>query len=173
MIRSTKIAKTLLKTESEVQRPNHRAIFFFLFFFAISSLIVLGSMLAKMANSAKTGISFSACLMGFWLPSFLLSTIDYSYLIPSELGGTVRLSERYTPGDCGRDADLERKYAGKKRSKKSRTAHAVEDPHTRAIRNHLRHLGIHGARAASILTGILDPTQALPAASCVRSGDAA
>ena len=40
------------------------------FFFAISSLIVLGSMLAKMANSAKTGISFSACLMGFWLPSF-------------------------------------------------------------------------------------------------------
>ena len=40
------------------------------FFFAISSLIVLGSMLAKMANSAKTGISLSACLMGFWLPSF-------------------------------------------------------------------------------------------------------
>ena len=40
------------------------------FFFAFSSLIVLGSMLAKMANSAKTGISFSACLMGFWLPSF-------------------------------------------------------------------------------------------------------
>ena len=41
-----------------------------LFFFAISSLIVLGSMLAKMANSAKMGISLSACLMGFWLPSF-------------------------------------------------------------------------------------------------------
>ena len=40
------------------------------FFFAISSLVVLGSMLAKMANSAKTGITFSACLMGFWLPSF-------------------------------------------------------------------------------------------------------
>ena len=35
------------------------------YFFAISSLIVLGSMLAKLANSAKTGISFSACLMGF------------------------------------------------------------------------------------------------------------
>ena len=93
----------------------------------------------------------------------------HSYLTPNDLGGSVRLSERYTPGDCGRDADLERKYAGKKRSKKSRTAHAVEDPHTRAIRNHLRHLGIHGARAASILAGILDPAQALPAASCVRS----
>ena len=34
-------------------------------FFAISSLTVLWSMLAKMANSAKTGISHSACLMGF------------------------------------------------------------------------------------------------------------
>merc|ERR1711934_1251185 len=32
-------------------------------FFAISSLIVLGSMSAKMANSAKTGISFSVCLI--------------------------------------------------------------------------------------------------------------
>ena len=34
-------------------------------FFAINSLAVLGSMLAKLANSAKTGISLSACLMGF------------------------------------------------------------------------------------------------------------
>ena len=34
-------------------------------FFAISSLFVLGSMLAKLANSAKTGISLPACLMGF------------------------------------------------------------------------------------------------------------
>ena len=93
----------------------------------------------------------------------------YSYLTPSDLGGTVRLSERYTPGDCGQDADLERKYAGKKRTKKNRTAQGVEDGHTRAIRNHLRHLGIHGAKAASILAGILDPAQALPAASCVRS----
>ena len=93
----------------------------------------------------------------------------YSYLTPSDLGGTVRLSERYTPGDCGQDADLERKYAGKKRTKKSRTAQGVEDGHTRAIRNHLRHLGIHGAKAASILAGILDPAQALPAATCARS----
>ena len=41
-----------------------------IFFFAITSLIAFGSMLANMANSAKTGISLSACLMGFWLPSF-------------------------------------------------------------------------------------------------------
>ena len=88
----------------------------------------------------------------------------YSYLTPRDLGGSVRFSERYTPGDCGHDADLERKYAGKKRSKKSRTAQGVEDGHTRAIRNHLRHLGIRGARAVSILANILDPVQELPAA---------
>ena len=94
----------------------------------------------------------------------------YSYLTPRDLGGSVRFSERYTPGDCGHDADLERKYAGKKRSKKSRTAQGVEDGHTRAIRNHLRHLGIHGANASRILAHILDPAQELPAVPCARSG---
>ena len=99
-----------------------------------------------------------------------LAEPEYRYLTPCELGGTVRFSERYTPGDCGHDSDLERKYAGKVSSKKTRTAQGVESGHTRAIRNHLRHLGIHGARAVSIVANILDPAQGDAAVPPARSG---
>ena len=69
------------------------------FFFAISSLAVLGSMLAKMANSAKTGITFSACLMGFWLPSFFLAALvalPHPLLCLPHLGLAARKTHKRT-----------------------------------------------------------------------------
>ena len=92
----------------------------------------------------------------------------YRYLTPSELGGAVRISERYVCADCGAEADLERKYAGKRRARKTRTAQGVENGHTRAIRNHLRHLGIQGTQAAAILANIVEPWHA-PGADAGRA----
>ena len=97
----------------------------------------------------------------------------YSYLTLQELGGSARFSERYVPGDCGLDADLERKYAGRQRARKTRAAQGVESGHVRAIRNHLRHLGIQGTKAASILVSILDPAQNTDTVLCARSTGAA
>ena len=102
-----------------------------------------------------------------------LAQAMYSYLTVQELGGSVRFSERYVPGDCGRDADLERKYAGRRRARKTRAAQGVESGHVRAIRNHLRHLGIQGTKAASILGNILDPAQNTDTVLCARSVGAA
>ena len=97
----------------------------------------------------------------------------YSYLTLQELGGSARFSERYVPGDCGLDADLERKYAGRQRARKTRAAQGVESGHVRAIRNHLRHLGIQGTKAASILVSILDPAPNTDTVLCARSTGAA
>ena len=62
------------------------------------------------------------------------------YRAVSELGGLVRFAEYYHASDCGRDCDLERKYAGKARARKHNTFKNNVKNHSRAIEGHLRHL---------------------------------
>ena len=83
-------------------------------------------------------------------------TEGFQYRAVSEVGGIVRFAELYHPGDCGLAADLERKYAGKKKAAKQKKFADHSDAHRRAIQNHLRHLGCKGERATKILANIQD-----------------
>ena len=76
-----------------------------------------------------------------------LARDSYQYRTTDEFGGPVRFAEKYIPGDCGRDCDLERKYAGKKRARKMKRLHEIQktEQHWKAIESHLRHIGAAGA----------------------------
>ena len=64
------------------------------------------------------------------------------------LGGPVRFADLYVPGDCGRDCDLERKYAGKARAKRAqaRSKH-TQGTVSAAVAQLRRILGVSNARA--------------------------
>ena len=68
----------------------------------------------------------------------------YEYRTVDELGGPVRFAEKYTPGDCGRECDLEKKYVGKKRARRVTKLHETRraERHWKAIEGHLRHIGL-------------------------------
>ena len=72
---------------------------------------------------------------------------DYSTI--DEVGGPVRFAEKYVCGDCGRDCDMERKYAGKKRARKMKKLRNENENHWKAIENHLRHIGAAGREQVS------------------------
>ena len=78
------------------------------------------------------------------------------YRTVAEFGGALRFAGTYYPGagDCGKDSELERKYAGKRRARKKRNLRAHENGEMRAIQRHLRQLGITGERAAEIVATI-------------------
>ena len=73
---------------------------------------------------------------------FKFRTID-------EVGGPVRFAEKYVCGDCGRDCDMERKYAGKRRARKMKRLRNENEHHWKAIENHLRHIGAAGGEQVS------------------------
>jgi len=84
------------------------------------------------------------------------NTDGFLYRTVAEFGGGVRFAELYHTGDCGLDADLERKYAGKKKACKKKKFATETNSHRRAIQNHLRHLGCRGERATKILEKVLN-----------------
>ena len=64
------------------------------------------------------------------------------------LGGAVRFADLYVPGDCGRDCDLERKYAGKARARRARTrSKHTQGTVSTAVAQLRRILGVSNARA--------------------------
>ena len=71
--------------------------------FAISSLSALGSMLAKLANIAKMGISLSACLIGFGcrpsLAVVALMALPHPLLRLPHLGCVARKTPKVRNGD--------------------------------------------------------------------------
>ena len=68
----------------------------------------------------------------------------FKYRAIDEVGGPVRFAEKYVCGDSGRDCDMERKYAGKKRARKMKRLRSESEHHWKAIENHLRHIGAAG-----------------------------
>ena len=68
----------------------------------------------------------------------------FKYRAIDEVGGPVRFAEKYACGDSGRDCDMERKYAGKKRARKMKRLRNESEHHWKAIENHLRHIGAAG-----------------------------
>ena len=73
----------------------------------------------------------------------------FKYRTIDEVGGPVRFAEKYVRGDCGRDCDMERKYAGKKRARKMKKLRNENENHWKAIENHLRHIGAAGREQVS------------------------
>ena len=55
------------------------------------------------------------------------------YRTSDELGGLARIAEKYVVGDSGRDCDLERKYAGKKRARKMKRLRNENEHHSKLV----------------------------------------
>ena len=68
----------------------------------------------------------------------LAGEVNVEYKSVADLGGALRFAEYYHAGDCGRDCDLERKYAGKARARRVKMHENSERAHARAIRGHAR-----------------------------------
>ena len=72
----------------------------------------------------------------------------------SDLGGPARFAQYYTPADAGRDCDLERKYAGKRRTKKIHTFSKANESRLDVIKKQLRHFGLNADTTGRLLSEI-------------------
>ena len=81
---------------------------------------------------------------------------EYVYRDVVDLGGVVRFSQLYQAADSGRDCDLEKKYAGKKRMKKIKVFTKAIDNRLDTIRKQLRTCGIGANKVAKIMNDIND-----------------
>ena len=79
---------------------------------------------------------------------------EYNYRDIADLGGVVRFSQLYQAGDSGRDCDLEKKYSGKKRTKRIKIFTKATKNRLDTIRKQLRTCGLESARVAQIMHDI-------------------
>ena len=79
---------------------------------------------------------------------------EYTYRDVVDLGGVVRFSQLYHAADSGRDCDMEKKYAGKKRIKKLTVFTKATENRLDTVRKQLRTCGIEANKVAKIMTDI-------------------
>ena len=81
---------------------------------------------------------------------------EYIYRDVADLGGVVRFSQLYQAADSGRDCDLEKKYAGKKRMKKLTVFTKATESRLDTVRKQLRTCGLEPNKVAKIMADIHD-----------------
>jgi ribonuclease HI len=81
---------------------------------------------------------------------------ECTYRDVSDLGGSVRFSRLYHTADSGRDCDMEKKYAGKARTKKIKVFTKATSNRIDTIRKQLRTCGLEADKVAKIMTDIND-----------------
>ena len=70
------------------------------------------------------------------------------------MGGVVRFAQSFYAGDSGRDCDLEKKYAGKTRTKRIKTFNKATKNRLDTVRKQLRTCGIESDKIAQIMNDI-------------------
>jgi len=78
----------------------------------------------------------------------------FVYRAVADLGGPARVAQFYSPADVGRDCDLERKYAGKKRAKKLQIFSKANESRLDMIRKQLRNIGLSANTTGRLLSEI-------------------